>query len=277
MATPARRRPGPAATPAKTPAPVPPPDETEGLDIAGDDGGLSLDQDAPSDELTLAPSKPSSHPKMEPPRSQKKRKRVDAVDGKPVDVDTSNLLVYAGIAVVVCVIGGVLWLILSNRPDKTANVDPTATPAANAPSSPGAPTSPGNTPASPGTPKVDYTANPANKAAFHAMMKFTDWAMINALEMKAPELIKKFQSAVPMAGVTDPEVKDLYNKLIEFFTAGGDHPLNAIAGSEVQIDNSGRGGIKADANGEKQKALMLKLYPVKKAVSQRYGPPPGMQ
>jgi len=221
--------------------------------------------------------------------------------GRPLDVgDTSRLLVYAGIFVVIVILATLYMLFKpDSAPVKIAtstasartvkDEPPAAAPATRTPEAPKsinttAPTTPKVetvTPAKPASespkaapaPAPALTDNAANKSAYFGYARFMAWAYSKGLELPGKALADKFKNEVSLKGVNDPDVTALYNESMEMFRACGDQTLRN-SGEQVRIDGpAGRASLEMSDTAKKVREANINMRVLNRKLEARYGKP----
>ncbi|MCZ7648724.1 MAG: hypothetical protein M5U26_26280 [Planctomycetota bacterium] len=149
------------------------------------------------------------------------------MDGRPTQLDTSNLIPIAGLAAVVIIVVGCYFAFKPAPPPKPpAQREAQESPAAQS-ESPGAQSKPAAvkpstsgakatkpTPASKTAASVN-TSNPSNREAFHNYMRWIAWAYRDGLNLNEEVLTPKFRETVTLRGVDDPQMLDLHAKMLQ--------------------------------------------------------------
>ena len=224
----------------------------------------------PRDELTL-----QSNAEGTAKRKRHRPKRLpQPVSGKPLDIgDTSRFLALGLAAVVVAVLAGVYYLYRSSKSvDLQIRTYKDPDPALSTPGD-SAPKAGESAPAKKAAPAFQVN-NPANRAGFHAFLHYMDWAYSAGVEWKSEPLRAKFVAEFSLAGVDDPEVREIHAQVLEFLRAGGSEPFSPKQGGEMIVQGPhGQGQLGSGPNHEKLKQINLRLKELTSKARQRYGEP----
>lgn len=204
-------------------------------------GGAAGEAARPEDDLSLQSAEKDHTLREGAGRRWRHAPRPPAVKASYAP-DTSKLLVWGALFLVAVVIAGVFFLFKDRKPIEMeaaayvkANSGPVA-PVAPVPAASPAKSAPkGPDPAGKPAPSFNVN-NPANRACFHAFLRFMHWAYGEGVESSGEVLSEKFQNEVSLSAVDDPDVREIHAQSLSFFRLGKERPMRLLLSSHMTAD-----------------------------------------